>query len=171
MLEGLERADGAPELLAGLGVIDREVERSLRAPDLLGGQQGPGERTEPGREIVRRRTGSGSDRIVNDSVALTRATRIRDDIRQGSSVRGAIDLALITAQLCAMRGVPVPADGAVPPPRDLPTDYTATVLDAMMVALSGRIHLDDTAFTTPEGVLTEIWQDHFVLDPAAAEPG
>ncbi|QTI68624.1 AAA family ATPase [Gordonia polyisoprenivorans] len=123
------------------------------------------------REIVRRRTGSGSDRIVNDSVALTRATRIRDDIRQGSSVRGAIDLALITAQLCAMRGVPVPADGAVPPPRDLPTDYTATVLDAMMVALSGRIHLDDTAFTTPEGVLTEIWQDHFVLDPAAAEPG
>ncbi len=49
----MERADGAPELLAGLGVIDREVERSLRAPDLLGGQQGPAERTEPGRQIVR----------------------------------------------------------------------------------------------------------------------
>jgi MoxR-like ATPase len=37
--------------------------------------------------------------------------------------------------------------------------------------LSGRIHLDDIAFETPEAVLREIWQDHFLLLPAAAEPG
>ena len=32
------------------------------------------------------------DRLVSDAVAVTRATREHPDIRQGSSVRGAIDL-------------------------------------------------------------------------------
>lgn len=41
----------------------------------------------------------------------------------------------------------------------------------MIVALSGRIHLDETAETTSERVLHEIWQGHFVLAPAVAEPG
>ncbi|MFW0793987.1 MoxR family ATPase [Gordonia sp. CPCC 205515] len=123
------------------------------------------------REIVSRRAEFPALRIAADAVAVTRATRERDDIRQGSSVRGAIDLALVATQLCAMRGIDVPIDDAIDPPRNLPTDYTGAFLDAMFVALSGRIHLDDTAFTTAEGVLTEIWQDHFVLKPAAAEPG
>jgi MoxR-like ATPase len=98
-------------------------------------------------------------------------TRERDDVRQGSSVRGAIDVALIAAQLAEMRGVELPGGDQVAPPRDLPEDYTALFLDAMYVALSGRIHLDDIAFDTPEAVLREIWQDHFLLLPAAAEPG
>ncbi|MCK0516272.1 MoxR family ATPase [Williamsia sp. DF01-3] len=123
------------------------------------------------REIVRLRTGVESARVVADAVAVTRATRERDDIRQGSSVRGAIDVALMVAQLALMRGVELPAADSLEPPRGLPEDYTAVVLDAMMVALSGRIHLDDTAFETPEAVLHQIWQDHFVLLPAAAEPG
>lgn len=123
------------------------------------------------REIVYRRAESPAVRLASDAVAVTRATRERDDVRQGSSVRGAIDLALVATQLCAMRSVEVPSDESVDPPRGLPTDYTGAFLDAMFVALSGRIHLDDTAFTTAEGVLTEIWQDHFLLKPAAAEPG
>lgn len=123
------------------------------------------------REIVSRRADPVTTRVVADAVAVTRATRDRDDIRQGSSVRGAIDLAMVTTQLCAMRGVGVPAVDTVDPPRDLPTDYTGCFLDAMLVALSGRIHLDDTAFSTPEAILVEIWQDHFLLSPAAAEPG
>ncbi len=123
------------------------------------------------REIVLRRTKVESSRVVADAVAVTRATRERDDIRQGSSVRGAIDLALMVAQLAQMRGVELPSVDSVDPPRGLPEDYTAVVLDAMMVALSGRIHLDDTAFETPEAVLHQIWQDHFILLPAAAEPG
>jgi MoxR-like ATPase len=41
----------------------------------------------------------------------------------------------------------------------------------MTVALSGRIHLDEAAETTPETVLREIWEDHFILTPAMAEPG
>lgn len=123
------------------------------------------------REIVSRRTGIDSARVVADAVAVTRVTRERDDIRQGSSVRGAIDVALMAVQLASMRGVELPVVDSVTPPRGLPADYTHTMLDAMLVALSGRIHLDDTAFQTPEAVLHEIWQDHFVLLPAAAEPG
>jgi MoxR-like ATPase len=123
------------------------------------------------REIVKRRTGIDSARVTSDAVAVTRATRERDDIRQGSSVRGAIDVALLASELAQMRGVTLPEVDSIDPPRGLPEDYTDVMLDAMLVALSGRIHLDDTAFETPEAVLREIWQDHFILLPAAAEPG
>lgn len=41
----------------------------------------------------------------------------------------------------------------------------------MVVALSGRIQLDETAETTPEAVLREIWENQFILVPAAAAPG
>ncbi|WP_342661679.1 hypothetical protein Rruber_05183 (plasmid) [Rhodococcus ruber] len=123
------------------------------------------------RDIVARRTEVQSSRIVADAVAVTRDTRDRDDVRQGSSVRGAIDTALIVRQLCVMRGVEVPTDESVSPPRDLPIDYTTAFLDGMLIALSGRIHLDDTTFQSSEQVLETIWQDHFILRPAAAEPG
>lgn len=100
------------------------------------------------------------DRLVPDGVAVTRATRRHPDVRQGSSVRGAIDIVLVTAELAALRGVTVADDER----------YPATVLDAMIVALSGRIHLDEAAETTPEQVLQEIFQDRFLLGPAA-RPG
>ena len=126
---------------------------------------------EAERGIVARRTGLASPRLVADAVALTRATRVRDDVRQGSSVRGAIDLALVAAQLAVMRDVPLPDEPSVQPPRGLPEDYTAVVLDALLLALSGRIFLDETVETTPEAVLHEIWEDHYLLEPSAAEPG
>lgn len=102
-----------------------------------------------------------AERLVTDAVTLTRATREHVDVRQGSSVRGAIDLALLAAPLAALRGVSSPDDEAYPP----------LVRDAMIVALSGRIHLDETAETTVEQVLGEIWENQFVLEPAAAAPG
>jgi MoxR-like ATPase len=123
------------------------------------------------RGIVGRRTGVESPRLVADAVAITRATRERDDVRQGSSVRGAIDVALVAAQLAAMRGVPLPDQPSVAPPRGLAEEYTDVVLDAVLLALSGRIFLDETLDATPEAVLREIWEDHFLLQPAAAEPG
>ena len=39
------------------------------------------------------------------------------------------------------------------------------------VALSGRIFLDETVEATPEAVLRQIWEDQFILAPAAAAPG
>jgi MoxR-like ATPase len=126
---------------------------------------------EAERGIVGRRTALESPRLVADAVALTRATRKREDLRQGSSVRGAIDVALVAAQLAAIRGVSLPEEPSVAPPRGLPEEYIDVVLDAVLLALSGRIFLDETLETTPETVLREIWEDHFLLQPAAAEPG
>jgi gas vesicle protein GvpN len=123
------------------------------------------------RGIVGRRTGVESPRLVADAVALTRATREREDLRQGSSVRGAIDVALVAAQLAAIREVPLPDEPSIAPPRGLPDEYTGVVWDAVLLALSGRIFLDDTLEATPEAVLREIWEDHFLLQPSAAAPG
>ena len=49
--------------------------------------------------------------------------------------------------------------------------YPELVYDAMVVALSGRIFLDETVEATPEAVLRQIWEDQFILAPAAAAPG
>jgi MoxR-like ATPase len=139
------------------------------------------------------------ERLVADAVAVTRATRAHEDIRQGSSVRGAIDLTLIAAQLFELapergrgfagfardpdgRAADAPAaaatgewDGPVPTEREEPDAaeraYRDTIYDAMVVALSGRIFLDETVAATPEQVLRQIWEDHFILGPAAAAPG
>lgn len=115
-------------------------------------------------EIVRRRAGvSGEfgERIAADAVAVTRATREHDDVRQGSSVRGAIDTAMIVVQLAAGRDILSAEDDG----------YADMFYDAMIVGLSGRIHVDEAAELTPEQVLREIWEDHFILNPHQAAPG
>lgn len=105
--------------------------------------------------------GPVADRLIPDAVAVTRATREHPDVRQGSSVRGAIDLVLVAEQIAKLRSLTSPdADG-----------YQELVYDAMVVALSGRIQLDEAAETTPERVLREIWEDRFILEPATAAPG
>lgn len=101
------------------------------------------------------------ERLVQDAVAVTRATREHEDIRQGSSIRGAIDLTLVAGQLLELAGLASPDEEG----------YPEAVFDAMVVALSGRIHLDETVDVTPEAVLRAIWEDHFVLRPALAAPG
>ena len=123
------------------------------------------------RGIVALRTESDSARVIADAVAITRATREHEDITQGSSVRGAIDLTLVAGRLAELREVTIPVVADIDPPRDLPEDYRRVMLDAVLVALSGLIHVDETSDATPERILHEIWEDHFVLRPAAAAPG
>jgi MoxR-like ATPase len=82
-----------------------------------------------------------------DAVAVTRTTRTHEDIRQGSSVRGAIDLTLIAGQLLTLS-----SERAVASPLD-ETRYRDVVYDAMIVALSGRILLDETVESTLEQIL------------------
>ena len=101
------------------------------------------------------------ERLAADAVAVTRATRDHPDLRQGSSVRGAIDLTLVAGQLLGL--------GEAGP--DDEERYREVVFDAMVVALSGRIFLDETVASSPEQILRQIWTDHFILSPAAAEPG
>jgi MoxR-like ATPase len=122
--------------------------------------------------IVSLRTGAGPEEaLITDAVAVTRATRVHPDLRQGSSVRGAIDLTLVAWELLGLRG----QTGELPSGRleDGPARraYAETVYDAMVVALSGRVQVDETVGATPEQVLRQIWEDHFVLAPAVAEPG
>lgn len=105
--------------------------------------------------------GAIGERLIADAVAVTRATRRHPDVRQGSSVRGAIDCVLVCLKLAELRGIRSPEQEG----------YTELVFDAMVVSLSGRIHLDEAIETTPERVLREIWEDHFILEPAAAAPG
>jgi len=115
-------------------------------------------------QIVLLRQGIDSDlgrAMAEDAVSVTRATRVHDAVRQGSSVRGAIDLVGVAAQLAHLRGITERTDEA----------YPAMFFDAMTVALSGRIYLDDAVDMTPEMVLKEIWEDHFILNPAKAAPG
>ncbi|MGV8871375.1 MAG: AAA family ATPase [Rhodococcus sp. (in: high G+C Gram-positive bacteria)] len=123
------------------------------------------------RAVVALRTEQAPARVIADAVAITRSTRAHVDISQGSSVRGAIDVTLVALQLAELREVAIPDDSSVEPPRDLPDDYREVVLDAILVALSGRIHVDDTAEFSPEYLLRQIWEDHFLLNPAAAAPG
>lgn len=114
--------------------------------------------------IVSLRTGASGvlgERMIGDAVAVTRATRVHPDIRQGSSVRGAIDTALVAGRLADLRHLDDPDAQR----------YPELFYDAMIVALSGRIHLDEAAETTAEDVLREIWADRFVLDPHKAAPG
>ena len=113
------------------------------------------------------------ERLVGDAVAVTRATREHPDIRQGSSVRGAIDLTLVAGQLFALRE-PALREPALREPalRESAAEaYPELIYDAMVVALSGRIFLDETVDATPEAVLRQIWEDQFILSPAAAAPG
>jgi MoxR-like ATPase len=100
------------------------------------------------------------DRLIADAVSVTRATRVHPDLRQGSSVRGAIDCVMVAAGLARLRGVSA-GQGE---------EYGQVLLDAMIVALSGRIHVDDASQATPEEILRGIWEEHLLLQ-SAADPG
>jgi MoxR-like ATPase len=98
--------------------------------------------------------------LAEDAVAITRATRGNPELRAGSSIRGAIDLFSVAQEL--LRQAPVNPRGAA---------YRRVVRAAMMVALSGRVHLDDASECTPELVLHGIWMRHFGVEPEEIEPG
>jgi MoxR-like ATPase len=76
-------------------------------------------------------------------------------------VRGAIDLALLAAQLFRVRAIDQPDD-----PR-----YVEAFLEVMLLALSGRLLVDEASGVDAESIIRELWEQRFVLDPAIAEPG
>ena len=140
-----------------IGYQDAEAEaRIVRLRAGLGADPGPESAADPTAAPA-----TLGERIVGDAVATTRATRTHPDVRQGSSVRGAIDTAMIAERLAELRGIDAPGDER----------YPELFYDAMTVGLSGRIHVDEAVETTPERVLREIWEDRFILQPSAAAPG
>lgn len=95
-------------------------------------------------------------RGVDGVVRMVRDSRTHPEVRTGSSVRGAIDLALVAHELASLRG--------------RPTLDPAVSLDAALLALSGRIRLREGASHTPEEIVEELWRRH--LEPLAeVDPG
>lgn len=80
-------------------------------------------------------------------VELVRATRSHPDIRQGASVRAAIDLEVLCRQLAAQRGVSA-------------NDRDVT-RDAALAALSGRIRLFEGSGRNADDVVSELWRKYF----------
>jgi len=113
-------------------------------------------------EIVAREAGAtGRGPLGRRAVRVTRATRHHPDVRVGSSVRGAIDLALLADRLAELRGADV-------------TDER-TGLDAALAALSGRLRVRDGCGRTPESIVRELWEaqrstDELVPDPEGDGP-
>lgn len=108
------------------------------------------------RAIVVARTGCEDELLVADGVAIARATRRHPALRRGSSVRGAIDLVAVAAELGELGSHP---------------DRERRVLDAALLALSARIGTDEASDVTPEEVITSIWEDHFCSGPDAPRRG
>lgn len=108
------------------------------------------------------------DRLIDDAVAVTRATRHHPDVRQGSSVRGAIDAVLLALDLIdPMDDAGLVATGAE---RAADSTYRQVVLDALLVALTGRIHVEESSESTAESIVRQLWEER-LLGQARAEPG
>ncbi len=90
-------------------------------------------------------------------IELVRRTRTHPDVRIGSSVRGAIDCVGLAAQLAARRARPV-------------EDWTVG-LDSALVALSGRIRLQESCSRTAEEIVRELYTDVFGPPPGGSAPG
>jgi len=91
--------------------------------------------------------GAADPQRMSTIVDLVRATRSHPDIRQGASVRAAIDLEALCRQLSAQRAVP-----AGDP------DVTR---DAALAALSGRIRLFEGSGRSADDVVSELWRRFF----------
>ncbi len=90
-------------------------------------------------------------------VDLVRRTREHSDVRIGSSVRGTIDLVRLAVALAARRG-------------SSPATWS-TGLDAALVALSGRLRLQESCPRPPEDVVRELYAAVFGAEPTDGDDG
>lgn len=84
---------------------------------------------------------------LGSAVAMVRDTREHPEVRTGSSVRGAIDFALVATELASLRGLDVLDPGVT--------------LDAALLAMSGRIRVREGSSRSAEDLVTELWDRHF----------
>ena len=97
--------------------------------------------------IVARSSPGAAPSWVERVVELVRRTRDHPDLRVGSSVRGALDATAVVMALAELRGGPPDSDGVG--------------LDAVLVALSGRVRLREGSMRTTEEIITELWHAVF----------
>ena len=107
--------------------------------------------------IVALRAPAVEDAWRDAVVDLVRRTREHPDVRIGSSVRGTIDLVRLAVALAARRG-------------SGPTAWS-TGLDASLVALSGRLRLQESCQRPSEDVVRELYVAVFGAKPADGDDG
>jgi MoxR-like ATPase len=108
-------------------------------------------------DIVLRHVPASDRAWVGKVVEVVRRTRNHGDLRTGSSVRGAIDIALVAEQLGALRSRSF-ADPTVG-------------LDAAVTALSGRVRVREGVTRSAEEVVTGIWTEVFRVATAPGDEG
>jgi len=107
-------------------------------------------------EAIVTRSVAGADATwVAKVVELVRRTRDHPDLRVGSSVRGALDATAVAASLGTLR--------------ELPPESRGVGLDAVLVALTGRIRLREGVTRSAEDIVTELWDDVFGAPEQPAE--
>ena len=106
------------------------------------------------RQIVRQRTGSRNERLVRIAVRIARETRRHPEIKQGASVRGAMDMVAIAEQLQRV------SEGE---------KEEEILRTAMRSAMSGKVWLEETTERTAEEILDEILYN-VLKDPKLQEP-
>lgn len=120
------------------------------------------------RQIVRDTTGSTDDRLIRIAVQVARATRRHGEIKQGASIRGAIDMVAIVQQLQRIAGEV-----------EVQVLQAEALRAAMLSAMSGKVWLEETTERTSEEILDEIlnhvlaaqWPDMAQLDPSPLGEG
>ncbi len=105
------------------------------------------------REVVRRQTGSDGT-VGTVAVAVTRGTRTHPAVRSGASVRGAIDMVRLARGLERLR--------------DAAELDRASLLDAAVAALSGRIRVHEDQDRSAEEVIAELLEQALVAPPEPA---
>ncbi|MGH9055035.1 MAG: AAA family ATPase [Acidimicrobiales bacterium] len=85
--------------------------------------------------------------LIEAAVRAARATRHHPDLRLGASVRGALDLVAVAAQLAALRE------------QDLASEWVDLGADAALAALSGRVTARDAGGRPVEEVIADIWRE------------
>jgi|DEB0MinimDraft_10_1074344.scaffolds.fasta_scaffold00513_14 MoxR-like ATPase len=116
---------------------------------------------EDERAIVAVQQSGASVKLQSAAVEIARATRSHPDLRSGSSVRGAIDLCMVSQELGEIRS--------------LASDDDGVTLDAALVALSGRVRVREGASRSAEEIVEELWQsvfhqpDSHEADPSAGK--
>lgn len=107
--------------------------------------------------IVHRASPTSNKHWCSQVVNVVRQTREHKDLRVGSSVRGAIDTALVAQSLGELRG--------------LNAQDALVGLDAALTSLSGRVKLREGVARSVEEVVAEIWNSVFAVQSETGDVG
>lgn len=109
--------------------------------------------------VVRQKSEGDAYGLARLAVKLARGTRVHPEVKMGSSVRGSIDMVLVSEELLRLDGLHT--QRAMIDHYDL--GAKESILDAALMSLSSKIWIKETSEKTPEDVIHEIWDQLHTL--------